>query len=226
MNQITISPRKKVARKVLFICILIGASLACNLPSLFAESGDVAQVEDLPQEPTPKPSADNQDESSSPALPESEPTDVSIEDTQIEIQPGVEPAIPNCNVLDSNAFNSIVDGDFNFITQDQLNNCHFESNNGFRLMIGGGKPTSIDEMKQFFEASFGALPDSTWEAKDGHYLGLAYSSVSVTAQGISSSGHSMVIVIGSQPWSDTDALKAIFTKLAEEAARQLNAQFQ
>jgi hypothetical protein len=226
MNQITISPRKIFTRKIIFICILISATLACNLPFSFTETGDVTPIEDIPQEPTPKDSAGNQDDSSSAASPEPEPTEASMEDVQIDIQPGAKLAIPDCNIFDIGAFNSIVDGEFSFITQDQLNNCHFESNNDFRLLIGGGKPISVDEMKQLFDASFGTLPDSTWEVKDDHYLGLAYSTVSITAQGISSSGHSMVIVIASQPWSDTDALKAIFATLAEEAAQQLNAQFE
>ena len=142
-----------------------------------------------------------------------------------EIPPANVAAIPDCNAFDINAFNDIINGTFSFVTQDQLNNCHFESDNGFRLLIGGGKPSGSVEIHDLFESSYGTLPDSTWEAIDGYYLGLAYSTVSITAQGTSASGHSMVIVASSLSGSDPDTFKQIFEILARQAAYQLNIQF-
>jgi len=134
-------------------------------------------------------------------------------------------AIPDCNAFDISAFNAIIDGTFSFITQDQLNNCHFESDNDFRLLIGGGKPSSSEEMQTQFNSTFGAIPGSSWEAIDDFYLGMSFSSASVSAQGVSASGHSIVVVAAAQPGSDPDVLKQIFTELARESARQLNHQW-
>ena len=142
-----------------------------------------------------------------------------------DIQPAAAPAIPDCNALDITAFNAIVNDTFNFVIQDQLNNCHFATDSGYNLMLGGGKPASLGEVKDLFDSTFGALPNSTWEAIDNFYLGMAFSSVTVTAQGISASGHTLMIVAAGQPDGDPAALQTLFTDLAKEAARQLNQQF-
>ena len=134
-------------------------------------------------------------------------------------------AVPDCNAFDRTQFDSIVGGTFEFITQDQLNNCHFESDNGFRMLIGGGKPSSSTEIESVFNSTFGALPDSTWEAVDNYYLGLAFSSVSVTVQGVSSSGHTIVVAAASEPVDNSDALQQTFNLLGRNAAHQLNAQW-
>jgi len=198
-------------------------SLACNLPIFTSEPAAPPAAEaPLPTlEATPRIESDRPSD----ALEGESPADEAPAPADGPIPPADNPAIPDCNTFDLNAFNTIIDGDFSFVMQDQLNNCHFESDNGFRLMIGGGKPSSSEEIHDLFDSSFGALPDSTWEAIDDYYLGLAYSSASVTAQGVSASGHSMVIVAASQPGSDPEALKLIFENLAREAAQQLNTQF-
>jgi len=88
-------------------------------------------------------------------------------------------------------------------------------------VIGGGKPTSLTEMQTQFNNTFGALPDSSWEAIDNFYLGLAFSSVTVTAQGVSGSGHSLVVLAASQAAD----IQSTLGDLAREAARQLNQQW-
>ncbi len=211
--------RKSHLRLVNILFMIVIASLACNLPF------NATETEAPPPQPAPTmtPRIDSGRPTDAPA--EEQPAPADVPETGAPIPPADNPAIPDCNAFDLNAFNAIIDGTFNFVRQDQLNNCHFESDNDFRLMIGGGKPSSSEEIRELFETSFGTTPDSTWEAIDDYYLGLAYSSVSVTAQGVSASGHSMVIVAASQPGSDPDALKQIFEKLARKAAQQLNMQF-
>lgn len=202
------SPKKTKLSSILgFMIVLVITNLACN-QAFFAT-----------EQETPRPT-----EGVLP-LPSPDKAPADVPEMSGAIPPAEVPAIPDCNAFDINAFNAIINGTFNFVTQDQLNNCHFESDNGFRLLIGGGKPSGSDEMHDQFNSSFGALPDSTWETIDDYYLGLAYSTVSITAQGTSASGHSMVIVAASQSASDSDVLKQIFEKLAREAARQLNMQF-
>ncbi len=228
---------------LVMMSLLFLASLACNLPIFSSGQESPPQAEELPPQadPDPTPTSDvasqrataaAKDEASEVEEPadadpaDSEPAPADVENSGEPIPAADNPATPDCNALDINAFNAIVDGTFTFVMQDQLNNCHFESDNEFRLLIGGGKPSSSAEMYDLFNSSFGSLPDSTWENIDDYYLGLAYSSASVTAQGASASGHSMVIVAASQPGADPDALKQIFEALGREAARQLNAQFQ
>jgi len=219
------------------MALLFASALACNLP-INLSPNEISPVEDI-QPPDLEPTettviqvqretaqagssepTEDTDSGSTPDSPDIAPA------PDLTIQPGEAPAIPDCNVFDINAFNTIIDGVFTFVTQDQLNNCHYESDNGFRMLIGGGKPVAVSEIENLFDTSFGHLPDSTWEIYDGFYLGLAYSSVSVTAQGVSNSGHSIVIVVGSQPAADPDALQLIFKNLAQEAASQLNSQWQ
>ncbi|MBC8509466.1 MAG: hypothetical protein ISR58_20680 [Anaerolineales bacterium] len=224
---------------MIVVSMLILASLACNLP-IFPGSQDAPpEIDDTPPQADSTPTTDvasqrataaATDEGTEAEPAEAEPADSEsappdIPDSGEPILAAEKPAIPDCNAFDINAFNGIIDGTFSFVMQDQLNNCHFESDNGFRLLIGGGKPSSSDEMYDLFNTSFGSLPESTWEYIDGYYLGLAYSSASVTVQGASTSGHSMVIVAASQPGSDPDALKQIFEALGREAAQQLNTQF-
>ena len=218
------------SKLTLLSLVLILVTTACNLPALLSGSddtpiGDTTQLRPTAMS-TPRIQNTSPADSDSESEPTSAPTSEAIEDIKLDISPAASPAIPDCNALDINIYNAIIEGTFTFITQDQLNNCHYESDNGFRLMIGGGKPTTVDEIQQLFDSSFGALPDSTWGVIDNFYLGLAYSSVSVTAQGVSSSGHSIVIVVASQPGSDPATLKTIFTNLAQESAKQLNMQFQ
>ncbi|MDP1715132.1 MAG: hypothetical protein Q8L41_10360 [Anaerolineales bacterium] len=202
------SPKKTKLSSILgFMVVLVITSLACNQTFFAAEQATPPPTEAV----LPLPSPDK--------------APVDVPEISGAIPPAGIPAIPDCNAFDINAFNAIINGAFSFVTQDQLNNCHFESDNGFRLLIGGGKPSGSDEMHDQFNSSFGALPDSTWEAIADYYLGLAYSTVSITAQGTSASGHSMVIVAASQSGSDPDALKQIFEELAREAAHQLNMQF-
>ena len=233
MRQNHYSKKRTLSRVLSILLILVITSLACNLPIFTSEPASPPAAEaPLPAlEATPRidpdRSSDTQDDAAitveEPAEEAPAPADGS--ETSGPIPAADNPAIPDCNAFDLNAFNTIIEGAFSFVIQDQLNNCHFESDNGFRLMIGGGKPSSSEEIHALFEGSFGALPDSTWEAIDDYFLGLAYSSASVTAQGVSASGHSMVIVAASQPGSDPEALKMIFEKLAREAAQQLNMQF-
>jgi hypothetical protein len=207
-----VSISEKSFKLILVVCMFTITSLACNLSIFSAKQdapsdGEISRLTDAPAE------------------------EVSINDKPTEKEPAPpisaaeNPAVPDCNAFDIAAFNSIIEGTYTFVIQDQLNNCHFESDNGFRLIIGGGKPTSSDEMSDLFDSSFGPLPDSTWESIDDYYLGLAYSSTSVSAQGTSASGHSMMIAATSQPDADNQALKMIFEALAREAAWQLNAQW-
>lgn len=220
----------------LVVALIVGA-LACNLPFAIPAKGTPSVEETHPNIPVPSQTTviQNQRETaqagSTGAIDRSnsgdtpEPPEIALA-PNLTIQPADVAAIPNCNTFDINEFNMIIEGSFSFVTQDQLNNCHFESDNGFRLLIGGGKPVTVTEIQDLFNSSFGQLPDSTWDTYGNFYLGLAYSSVSVTAQGVSNSGHSIVIVAGSQPAADSAALQAIFTNLAKEAASQLNSQFQ
>ncbi len=210
------------------------SALACNLPFPASDSLPVADAQPAESEPVATQDIQNQRATAQAAAPEvaatqEEDADTAPDDTEPAdggpILPGDTAAIPDCNAFDVNAFDTIIEGSFAFVMQDQLNNCHYESDNGYRLLIGGGKPSSDAEMEAAFNTAFGALPDSTWEAIDDYYLGLAFSSVSVTAQGVSSSGHTMVIVAASQPGLDPDVLQQIFENLARESARQLNAQW-
>lgn len=137
----------------------------------------------------------------------------------VDIQPAAAAAILNCNALDVTRFSAIVNDTFIFVTQDQLNNCIYTTSAGYNLIIGGGKPASLDEVKSQFDTVFGALPDSTWEAIDNYYLGMAFSSVTVTAQGISAGRHTMVIVAGGNPDTDLATLQPILAELAREVAR-------
>ncbi len=225
---------------MMIISLMIFASLACNLPIFSGGQDAPSQAEEIPPPADPTPTTDvasqratasAEDEGSEAEEPadtepaDAEPAPADTADSGEPIPAAENPAIPDCNAFDVNAFNAIVDGTFSFVIQDQLNNCHYESDNGFRLLIGGGKPSSSDEMYDLFNTSFGSLPDSTWEFVNGYYLGLAYSSASVTVQGTSASGHSMAIVAASQPGSDPDALKQLFEALGREAARQLNLQW-
>ena len=226
---------------VLIVGMLVFSALACNLPSLSpgsspaeesppeeappAAPNDTASQRETAQAAAPQTEADTGDapEPAAPAEPAAPPEPDPPSGSPIE--PGKEPAVPDCNAFDRTAFDSIVGGSFAFVTQDQLNNCHFESDNDYRLMIGGGKPTSSAEMETQFNTTFGALPDSSWEVIENFYLGLSFSSVSVTAQGVSASGHSVVIVAASQPEADSGGQQETYGQLAREAARQLNAQW-
>ena len=188
---------------------VIFAALACTLPNTISPQVEVTErpVENVPQESTTQ---GESDDSVSGAA---------------DIQSADGPAIPDCEAFDLNPFNGIIAGSFSFVTQDQLNNCHFESDNSFRLLIGGGKPTSLEAMQTLFEGAFGAIPGSSWEAIEDFYLGMSFSSVSVSAQGISASGHTIIIVVTTEPGPDADVLKKIFADLARESARQLNQQW-
>lgn len=225
--------QKRFTLLVLIGCIGTMISLACNLPLLLQNTDEIspAQVEEItatetalehtsplgtPRIQTPVPTDAPND---------AEPSPDDVPEIPNDIPPADAPAVPDCNAFDLNALNVIISGDFSFIKQDQLNNCHFESDNGYRLLIGGGKPTSVEEIKDLFDSSFGALPDATWQAIDDYYLGLAFSTISVTAQGVSASGHSMVIVAASDPSSMPADLQQILEDLGRESARQLNTQF-
>ena len=220
---------------MLSISLMILASLACNLPIFSGAQEAAPQAEEIPLQSDPTPTTEVASQRATASAEDGEPNDTEPADADPAPSDAVDsgkpipaadnPLIPDCNAFDINAFNAIIDGVLNFVMQDQLNNCHFESDNGFRLLIGGGKPSSSDEMYDLFNTSFGSLPDATWEFVNGYYLGLAYSSASVTVQGASASGHSMVIVAASQPGSDPEALKQIFEALGREAAQQLNSQF-
>lgn len=206
--------------KLIIVCMFIITSLACNLSVFSAKQdapsrGENSRLTDAPAEEVPineKPT-------------EKEPAPPNSTGASEPISAAENPSVPDCNAFDIAAFNSIIEGTFTFVIQDQLNNCHFESDNSFRLLIGGGKSTSSDEMSDLFDSSFGLLPDSTWESIDDYYLGLAYSLTSISAQGTSASGHSMMIGATSQPNADNQALKMIFEALAREAAWQLNSQW-
>lgn len=234
------NPGKKLPTLLAIISMLLIASLACNVPIFSSEGESPPQPDSAPPQPTslPTPRVDTErstdgtgeDVSSSGETSEDappEPTDAPVvEPVEIEpIQAAQEPAVPDCNAFDVVTFNAIVEGTFNFITQDQLNNCHFESDNNFRLLVGGGKPLSSEEMHSQFNATFGAIPGSSWEVVENFYLGMSFSSASVSAQGVSASGHSIVIVAAAQPGADPEVLKGIFTELARESAIQLNQQW-
>lgn len=224
-------------KSALLFAVLLSAAIACNLPfgQSTQEPSPVTVAQSNEPEPTPTTVIQNQrqtaqadsqgttEDNKSEDPPDAPDT---ASEPNITIQPGEAPAIPDCSAFDVNVFNDIIGGTFSFVTQDQLNNCHYESDNDFRLLIGGGKPVTVAEIEELFDSSFGQLPDSIWSVYEDFYLGLAYSSVSVTAQGVSTSGHSIVIVAASQPSTDPAALQAIFRNLAQEAASQLNAQFQ
>ncbi len=215
-------------RLMLPIALLALTALACNLLGIINEASPPAEAISPPQ-PTAAPPV--QDQLPTPTATSDMPPTTNPGEAEAPPKPpgnilaAGQPAVPDCNAFDIQAFNDNIDGEFTFITQDQLNNCHFESNNGFRLLIGGGKPISSDEMQQLFDSSFGALPNSTWEVVDNFFLGLAFSSVSVTAQGVSASGHSLAIVAASQSGSDPETLKTTLEQLARVAAQQLNAQW-
>jgi hypothetical protein len=139
------------------------------------------------------------------------------------IEPASQPAVPDCNAINLESLNAIIGGSFHFVMQDEIGNCHFESDNNYQIMLGGGRPTSADEAKNIFESSFGTLPNATWAAVDNFYLGIAPSNISVTAQGVTASGHSIVILAMIK--DATANASALLSDLATEAARQLNDQF-
>ncbi|MBC8331340.1 MAG: hypothetical protein H8E28_05100 [Anaerolineae bacterium] len=220
-------PNKHQIRFITIMAMLAIGALACSL--ITPQSPDIesaptsAVAESTPEAaiaPTRATAAAS--ESAPPAEGEAPPEAPA---STGDIQPAAAPAIPDCNALDIAAFNAIVNDTFNFVIQDQLNNCHYATNSGYNLMLGGGKPASLGEIKDLFDSTFGALPNSTWEAIDDFYLGMAFSSVTVTAQGISASGHTLMIVAAGEPDGDPAALQTLFTDLAKEAARQLNQQF-
>lgn len=223
------SSRKIFSGLISILIMLVIASMGCNLPIFTSEPETPLPTEAADQQPalaaTPRIDTERAtapaDES--PVDTESAPEDVP--EISGEIPPAGNPAIPDCNAFDIDTFNAIIDGTFNFNMQDQLNNCQYESDNGFRLMIGGGKPSSSEEVQTQFNSTIGAIPGSSWEVIDDFYLGMSFSSVSVTAQGVSASGHTIVIVAAAQPGSTPDDLKQIFAELARESAQQLNQQW-
>lgn len=221
--------RKNQSLGVSAAILLLMAGMACNLPLLASDQetkplADVSPTQPIP-EMTPRIDTNRPTEAptAAPADPQPAPDDAS--EPAGDILPADSPAIPDCNAFDIPAFNAIVDGTFNFVMQDQLNNCHYESDNGFRLTIGGGKPSSSGEMQTQFNSTFGAIPGSSWEAIDKFYLGMSFSSASVSAQGVSGSGHAIVVVAAAQPGSTPGDINQIFSELARESARQLNQQW-
>jgi len=218
------------------IGFLVIAGLACNVPIFSSAQESTPQIESTSSQPTslPTPRVETDRSSETPAdvapsnedaanADSGEPAPVPADSEPIPA--AAAPAIPDCNAFDINAFNAIVEGTFSFVMQDQLNNCHFESDNNYRLLVGGGLPISSEEMQGQFNSTFGAVPGSSYEAVDDFYLGMSFSSASVSAQGVSNSGHSIVIVGAAQPGADPDELKQIFTELARESAGQLNQQW-
>ena len=224
--------RQSPMRIFSILLLLLLASLACNLPGVLGDPNTPTPQTSLSEQEAPTESLEAGSPTEAPAATsgQEDPSVDAPATSELSEQSGLilaadAPAVPDCAAFDVNAFNAIVGGTFSFVIQDQLNNCHFESDNGFRLLIGGGEPTSSQDMQTLFEAAFGALPDTTWEDRGGYVLGLAYSSVSVTAQGVSASGHSIVIAVASEPAPDPEAQREIFEALALEAAGQLNAQW-
>ncbi len=204
------------------ITLLVFATLACSLVSAGVQPAPESIPTATEQSATEAEPATGS-EAAPPATEEESPA--ANPPSGADIQPAASVAIPNCAAFDISAFDTLVNGSFSFVIQDQLNNCHYTSANGYNLMIGGGKPASLDEVRGQFDNTFGGVPGSSWEAIDNYYLGMAFSSVTVTAQGISSSGHTMVIVVAGETDVDPTALQVIFANVAREAARQLNQQF-
>ncbi len=231
------APGKKLSSLLIIVSLLLIASLACNVP-IFSSSEETPPQIDMdstqptalptPRVDTERSTEDSQDAASSdeeaPAPSNADEPEVAPVDIE-PIPAAAEQAIPDCNAFDLNEWDTIIEGTFSFIAQDQLNNCHFESDNSFRILIGGGKPTSSEEMQAQFNGTFGAVPGSTWEVVENFLLGMSFSSASVSAQGVSASGHSIVIAAAAQPGADPEILKGIFAELSRESARQLNQQW-
>ncbi len=231
------APGKKLSSLLAIISLLLIASLACNVPIFSSSEETPPQIDADSSQPTALPtprveterSTEDSQDSASSSEEAAAPSDADEpEIAPVDIDPipaAAEHAIPDCNAFDVNALNAIVEGTLSFIAQDQLNNCHFESDTSFRILIGGGKPTSSEEMQTQFNGTFGAIPGSTWEVVENFFLGLSFSSASVSAQGVSASGHSIVIAAAAQPGTDPEILKGIFAELARESARQLSQQW-
>ena len=200
--------------KIHFLMLmLLSFSLACSLVSTPATTRDEAPAApvEMPVDEPPAVEAE--------AAPPASETD-SI------IPAAGAPVTANCDLFDIAQFNAIAGKDFALVSQDQLGSCHYEADGVYRIMIGGGQISDSASAQAAFESTMGSVPGATWKSyADGFQLGMASSSVSVTGQGVSASGHAMAIVAAGMPSGDLSALDEILTRLAEEAARQLNGQW-
>ena len=203
-------------KNFLVITLLLTLSLACSLVTLPSVTGE----EDIPPA-TPLPVGPPTDEEPAPVSDATAPSDADV-----AIPAADSPAIMDCSLFDLAQFNTIVGADFTLVTQDQLGSCNYDAGGNYRLLIGGGQPTTSADAQAMFEATFGIVPGASWQAYDeGFQLGLAASSISVTGQGVSASGHATMIVAAGMPSSDLDALQGTLTKLVVEATDQLNQQW-
>ncbi|MBT7191261.1 MAG: hypothetical protein HN916_13835 [Anaerolineae bacterium] len=193
--------------KIIYVIVLLLIlSLACSL-------GSTPSVE---APPTEMPGVESSAAESEATSPESDPSGANP-----DISAAGAPAMPDCNLLDVAALNAISSEDFAFKTQDQLGNCYYQSQN-YMLTIGGGQTTDAASANENFIKVFGKLPGATWESyPEGFQLGTASASTGITAQGVSASGHALVIMVVGHP----DGPKEAVIQLAVESARQLNAQW-
>ena len=200
----------------LVITPLLTLSLACNLitlPSVMGEEG-VPPATPLPVEAPP-------DEEPAPVSDAPAPADADV-----AIPAADSPAIMDCSLFDLAQFNTIVGAEFILIIQDQLGSCNYDAGGNYRLLIGGGQPTTSEDAQAIFETTFGIVPGAAWQVyEEGFQLGLAASSITVTGQGVSASGHATMIVAAGMPSSDLDALQGTLIKLVVEATDQLNRQW-
>lgn len=200
----------------LVITLLLTLSLACNLITLPSATGE----EDIPPA-TPAPIEAPADEEPAPVSDAPAPADADA-----AIPAGDSPTIMDCSLFDLAQFNTIGGAEFTLVTQDQMGSCNYEAGGNYRLLIGGGQPTTSADAQAMFEATFGIVPGAAWQTYDeGFQLGLAASSISVTGQGVSASGHAIMIVAAGMPSSDLDTLQETLTNLVVEATHQLNRQW-
>ena len=200
----------------LVITLLLTLSLACNLNNLPSATGE----EDIPPA-TPAPIEAPAEEEPAPVSDAPAPMDADA-----AIPAADSPITMDCSLFDLTSFNTIVDAEFTLVTQDQMGSCNYNAGGNYRLLIGGGQPTMSEDAQAMFETTFGIVPGATWQVYDeGFQLGLAASSISVTGQGVSASGHAIMIVGAGMPSSDLDALQETLSKLVVEATHQLNRQW-
>lgn len=192
---------------LLVMSVLLVLSLGCSLVST---PGDVEA-----------PPAEMPEAESAVDAPEASSQESEASGANANIPAADAPAKANCELLDIASFNAIAGEEFTFKTQDQLGSCYYQSEN-YMLTIGGGEAIDAASAEELFMSILGKLPGAEWKSYPaGFMLGTAAASTGITAQGVSTSGHALAIMVVGHP----DAPKESVMQLAVEAARQLNAQW-
>ena len=192
-------------KNLLLITTLLVLSLACSIFS----SPDTGENESI-ETPIHLPAESPEDE-----VPDAEPF----------IPAANASATIDCSLFDVEKFNAIAGEEFTLM-DEQEDMCNFKSANGKFITIGGGGPADAEKAKAIFEMSLGTAPDAEWKVyEEGFQLGIAAGGMSVTGQGVSSSGNAILIIGVGSPTDDLDLLQDMLLKLVEEAARQLDKQW-